>query len=99
MRTRLRLCGDDSGWTFEEADLEGDKVLVTFRVDDGRRFGVRYDLAEVPMGNNTGWVCDTAEDWADEIGLTMDEQVLTGGVARAERMVRADGVTVLSWVW
>jgi len=97
VRTRLSFNG--SGWTFERADLDGDKVLVIFNVDDGRRFGVHYDLAEVPMGNNTGLPCETPDAWADEIDLTMDEQVATGGVARAERTVRADGLTVLSWVW
>jgi hypothetical protein len=99
VRSRLGLGVNDSGWTFERADLDGEKVLVIFHVDDGRRFGVHYDLAEVPMGNNTGLLCDTPEDRADEIDLTMDEQILTGGVARAERTVRADGLTVLSWVW
>jgi hypothetical protein len=30
VRTTLSRTGDDSGWTFESADLEGDKVLVVF---------------------------------------------------------------------
>jgi len=54
VRTRLGLSVNDSGWTFEGAELDGDKVLVIFHVEAGRRFGVHDDLAEVPIGNNTG---------------------------------------------
>ena len=60
---------------------------------------MRYDLTDVPIGNNTGLLCATPEDWAFEIVLTMDEQVLTGGVRRAERTLGSDGLTVLRWVW
>jgi hypothetical protein len=99
VRSTLSRRGDDSGWTFERADLDGDEVLVTFHIADQSRYGVRYDLSEVPMGNNTGRLCATPEDWAFEIALTMDEQVLTGGVGRAERTSVSDGLTVLRWVW
>ena len=99
VRSRLSLSGHNSGWTFERADLDGDRVLVIFHVEDQSRYGVGYDLSEVPIGNNTGLLCATPDDWADEISLTMDEQVLTGGVTRAERTTPADGLTVLKWVW
>jgi hypothetical protein len=99
VRTTLSHTGDDSGWSFEDADLEGDKVVVVFHTEDRSRYGVSYELTDVPVGNNTGLLCATPREWAEEISLTMDEQVLTGGVARAERATRADGLTVLSWVW
>ncbi len=100
VRTRLGLSVNDySGWTFERADLDDEKVLVIFHVEDGRRFGVHYDLAEAPNGVNTGEPRDTPDEWADEIVWTMDEQVLTGGLVRAERTTGPDGLTVLRWVW
>jgi hypothetical protein len=99
VRTTLSRSGDDSGWTFESADVEGDTVLVVVHTEDQRRYGVGFDLNDVPSGNNTGRLCATPEDWAFEIVLTMDEQVLTGGVRWAERTTRSDGLTVLRWVW
>jgi hypothetical protein len=86
----------DSGWTFERADLNGDQVLVLFRVG-AQRFGVHYSLEELPHGPNTGEVCETPREWAQEIGWDMDEQVLTGGLLRAERSAGSDGVILLSW--
>jgi hypothetical protein len=99
VRSMLNSRRDDSGWTFERADLDGDEVLVIFRVEDESRYGVRYQLSEVPMGNNTGCLCATPDDWAAEIGLTMDEQVLTGGGRRAERISGSEDLTLLRWVW
>jgi hypothetical protein len=86
----------DSGWTFERTDLDGDQVLVLFRVG-AQRFGVHYSLDELPDGPNTAEPCDTPREWAQEIGWDMDEQVLTGGLLRAERTAGSDGVILLSW--
>jgi hypothetical protein len=99
VRTTLSRSGDDSGWTFESAALDGDQVLVIFHGRDQSRYGVHYDLAEVPIGNNTGLLCETPARWADEISWTMDEQVLTGGLRRAERTGLTNGITMLRWVW
>ncbi len=101
VRERLGLHrGGDSGWIFERAELDGDQVLVIFRAgEDQGRFGVHYDLAEAPYGVNTGAPRDTPDEWADEIVWTMDEQVVTGGLRRAERTTGSDGLTVLRWVW
>jgi hypothetical protein len=88
----------DSPWKFEQANLDGDGVLVVFRVGD-RRFGVRYSFDEAPLGPNTGEPCDRPKEWADEIALDMVEPVLTGGLTRAERVLGADGLTVLRWAW
>jgi hypothetical protein len=99
VRSTLPRSRADSSWTFEWAELDGDRVLVIFRVAKHGRFGVHYDLSEVPVGNNTGLLCATPEDWAFEIVVTMDEQIDTGGVLRAERATRPDGLTVLRWVW
>jgi hypothetical protein len=86
-----------STWKFERANLDADGVMVVFRVGDSR-LGVRYSFAEAPLGPNTGEPCGTASEWADEIALDMDEQVLTGAVTRAERSGGHDDFTVLRWV-
>lgn len=99
VRDRLGLRGRwDSGWLFERAELDGERVLVILRFEDERRFGVHYELADVPNGPNSGELCETPQDWADEIVLDIDEQVLTGGVGRAERAAGPDGLEVLRWV-
>jgi hypothetical protein len=36
----LSRSGDDPGWTFESAAVEGDTVLVVFHTEDQRRYGV-----------------------------------------------------------
>src|SRR3954466_4433558 len=82
--------GWDSGWMFEQAELDGDRVLVVFRIEDQHRLGVLYDVADAPNGVNTSEPCDTPEEWADEIVWTMDEQIETGGLARAERTTGPD---------
>lgn len=87
-----------SPWKLEQANLDGDGVMVVFRVGDGR-FAVRYSFADAPLGPNTGEPCGTPKEWAVEVALDMDEQVLTGGITRAERVGGADGFTVLRWVW
>jgi hypothetical protein len=89
--------GDRSHWAFESADLDGDAVLVIFRLANRSRFGVRYTLSDAPEGPNTGEPCDTPEDWAEEIWVDMEEQILTGGVARAEHSRRPGGLVLLAW--
>jgi hypothetical protein len=79
-------------WRFEHANLDGDGEMVVFRVGDSR-FGVRYSFAEAPLGPNTGEPCGTSKEWAEEVALDMDEQVLTGGVTMAEHIGGPDGFT------
>jgi len=96
-----------SNWTYERADLEGDDVLVVFRVKAsapvrphlGRdhRFGVLYPLADLPHGPSTGMPRDTVEQWADEIAGDIDEQVDTGLIATAERTARPPRLVLLRW--
>jgi hypothetical protein len=98
-----------SQWTYERADLDGDQVLVVFRVSAAApvrpelgatdRFGVRYSLAELPDGPNTGISCDTPQRWADEIAWDLDEQVDTGLVVQASRAPGPDGLVLLQWRW
>jgi hypothetical protein len=83
---------------FERADLSRNHVLVVFRVD-GQRFGVHYSLSNLPNGPNTGMPCESPEQWAVEIGWDINEQVGTGGVARAERALGPDGLVLLRWRW
>ena len=97
VRSTLTAARSDT-WDYEQADLDGDQVLITIRIGD-ESFGVGYSLAELPYGVNTGCVCVTPKHWADEIRLDLDEHVDTGGVSRAERAVRPDGLVLLRWVW
>jgi hypothetical protein len=50
VRSTLGQWGADSGWTFESAALEGEMILVVFLTEDQSRYGVRYDLTQVPVG-------------------------------------------------
>lgn len=114
VRDMLSSSSPRAAWTFERADLDGDRVLVVFRVPEENRFGlsftladvpketrfgVHYALADVPEGVNTGMVCETPRDWAFEIVLDMDEQIETGGMARAKRLTGPNGLVLLRWVW
>ena len=96
---RSRLHHNDPNWTFESAELDGDAVLVIFRLAGGSRYGVRYPLTDLPEGPNTDEPCETPADWAVEVWIDMEEQILTGGVTRADRTTRSDGLELLSWNW
>ena len=54
--------------------------------------GAFLDLAAVQP-------CGTAEDGAGEIVSTMDGQVVTGGLVRAEAATEPDGLALLRQVW
>ena len=97
VRTSLSSSRPLSVWVFEGADLDGDQVIVRFMVD-ARRYGARYSLDDLPAGPNTGIPCATPERWAFEVGWDVDEQVETGGVARAERAEGPDDLVLLRWV-
>jgi hypothetical protein len=107
--TRAELTGDRPlpDWTFERADLDGDQLLVIFRVDDSApvrralgtesRFGVHYTLADLPEGPSTGWECASPAEWAGQIVWDLDEQVDSGYITLAHRTTRAGGLTLLKW--
>lgn len=98
MNTALRWNDADAPWTFKTAMLDGDGVLVVFRIGDDE-YGVRYSFTDVPAGPNTGEPCDTPTEWAQEIRWDIDEQTMTGGVVRARRTARPSGLVELHWVW
>jgi hypothetical protein len=95
-------------WTYEGADLDGDRLLVRFRLEPESdrvrrwreppgRFGVHYSLADFPRGPVTGLPCTTPDEWAEEIGWGIDEQIDTGGIGRAKREPLKDGLVLLRW--
>jgi hypothetical protein len=94
----LRWNDPGAPWTFQTAMLAGDGVLVVFQIGDDE-YAVRYPFTDVPAGPNTGEPCDNPREWAEEIRLDMDEQTLTGGVSRAQRSARPNGLVELHWVW
>jgi hypothetical protein len=96
VRVVLNGSSPNSPWAFDGADLDGDGVLVRFQTS-GDKFGVRYSFTEAPDGPSTGEPCDSPVEWADEVWIDMYEQVLTGGVARADRATRPDGLVLLNW--
>jgi hypothetical protein len=107
--TRAELAADHplSTWTFERADLDGDQLLVIFRVNDSApvrralgtesRFGVHYTLADLPDGPNTGWECASPAEWAGQIVWDLDEQLDSGYITLAQRARGPDGLTLLQW--
>src|SRR3954447_14205201 len=64
VRSELSRSRSTPFWSFEGADLDGDRVLVVFRVERAPRhpmvgnlhgrFGVHYSLENMPEGPNTG---------------------------------------------
>jgi hypothetical protein len=81
-----------------QAVLEDDDVLVTFDwPGEGDRLGMRFPLAEAPVGPSTGEVCDTPAQWAAEVGFVLMEELETGLTRRAPRSVRADSVVELHY--
>lgn len=85
------------GWSFHQAEIDGDFVLVTFRHKRSEHVvGVRY-LATDRTSVYTGEPCETATEWAVEIRLDIDEQVGTGDIARAERTMLPNGIELVNW--
>jgi hypothetical protein len=75
---------------------EPDVLLVAFDVG-GELLGVRYSLADMSEGPQTGLPCESAEEWAGDLWGDIDEQIATGAGTWAERLARPDGVTLLRW--
>jgi hypothetical protein len=51
----------------------------------------------MPEGPQTGEVCDSLDDWAEEVHRVLDEELNTRMVETAERTVADDGVVTLRW--
>jgi hypothetical protein len=77
---------------------DGSDLVVVFRYA-GRSevFAVRFSLDLMPEGPQTGELCESLEDWAQEVDWVLDEELDTGLVQTAERTVADDGVVVLRW--
>jgi hypothetical protein len=78
--------------------LDGKDIVVTFHWrDDPWLYGVRFSTEEVPEGPSTGEVCETAEEWAQEVALLLMEELDTGLVTRGRRLVSPEGVVELDY--
>jgi hypothetical protein len=83
----------------DRVDLVDEDVLVVLRglLDDDELYGVRFSLAQVPRGPSTGEACDSAEQWAGEVAIDLDEAIGTREIERAEQKAGQDGVVLLRW--
>ncbi len=81
-----------------EVATDGSDLVVTFRYEGHpETFAVRFSLARMPEGPQTGEVCDSLEEWAEEVDWVLDEELNTRMVETAERTVADDGVVTLRW--
>lgn len=99
VRSRLRqVSSDRDGYAPVQVALDADDLLVTFRWRrDAEFYGVRFSLANVPTGPSTGEVCESPEEWAQEVGWVLDEEIGTGLVQEAHRTRGAHGLVLLRW--
>lgn len=82
----------------QEVAVNGSDLLVTFHYEGfPELFGVRFSLDNLPEGPCTGGVCDSVEEWAEEVDWTLDEELNTRMVQTAERTVVDDGLVMLRW--
>jgi hypothetical protein len=96
VQARVRRGPDGDGKTPMQAVLDGSDIVVTFHWrDDPQLYGVRFTTSEAPLGPCTGDVCDSAEEWAQEVGLRLMEELDTGLVIRGRRTLTPDGVVEL----
>ena len=81
-----------------EVLLDGEDLLVTFLWrDELHRLGVRFRTSKSPEGPSTGEMCETPEEWAQEVALVLMEELDTGLVHRAPRSVTEQGVVELHY--
>ena len=81
-----------------EVTTDGSDLVIRFRYEGHPElFAVRFSLARMPEGPQTGEVCASLEDWAGEVGWVLDEELNTRMVDTAERTVANDGVVNLRW--
>ena len=89
--------GSTSGWKPERVELEGSEVLLVVFEVGCEQFGVRYSLADMSEGPQTGLPCATPAAWARDLWGDIDEEVATGVVGRADRLEGPEGLTLLRW--
>ena len=81
-----------------EVTTDGSDLVVTFRYEGHpETFAVRFSLARMPEGPQTGKVCDSPDEWAEEVDWVLDEELNTRMVETAERTVADDGMVTLQW--
>ena len=81
-----------------EVIADGSDLIVVFRYEGcAELFAVRFSLDRMPEGPQTGEVCESLDDWAEEVDWTLDEELNTCMVQTAERTVTDDGLVVLKW--
>jgi hypothetical protein len=81
-----------------EVTTDGSDLVVRFRYEGHPElFAVRFSLVLMPDGPQTGEVCESLDDWAEEVGWVLDEELNTCMVETAERTVADDGVVTLRW--
>ena len=81
-----------------DVTTDGSDLVVVFRYGGlPELFAVRFLLARMPEGPQTGEVCESLDDWAQEVDWVLDEELNTCMVETAERTVADDGVVFLRW--
>ena len=81
-----------------EVTTDGSDLVVVFRYGAlPELFAARFSLDLMPERPQTGEICESLDDWAEEVYWVLDEQVNTSIVETAERTVADDGVVSLRW--
>lgn len=81
-----------------EVTTDGSDLVVRFRYEGHvGLFAVRFALGRMPEGPQTGEVCESLDDWAQEVDWVLDEELNTRMVDTAERTVADDGEVTLRW--
>jgi hypothetical protein len=100
VRSRFDWVNWDSRGAYrpQKVAVDGGDLLVTFRYEGYTElFGVRFSLDNMPQGPCTGDVCESLDDWAEEVDWTLDEELNTRMVQTAKRSVSAEGLVMLRW--
>lgn len=81
-----------------EVAVDGSDLVVVLRYEGySELFAVRFSLDRMPEGPQTGEVCDSLDDWAEEVDWVLDEELNTCMVQTAERTVTEDRLAFLQW--
>lgn len=81
-----------------EVATDGSDLVIVFRYQRyAELFAVRFSLDRMPEGPQTGEVCASLDDWAEEVDWVLDEELNTCMVETAERTVTDDGLVLLRW--
>ena len=81
-----------------EVTTDGSDLVVRFRHEGHPElFAVRFSLGRMPEGPQTGEVCESLDEWAQEVDWVLDEELNTRMVETAERTVADDGGVTLRW--